>query len=183
MPERATIIVLCEDSFHRMFITAFVKEHPVLRKQRFPRIEALGSRSSVLAAVPPEIRRLRQGGLNSRLWIIVDADAQSASEIREELDGRLHARGLAPISGRDPVLVIAPKWELENWALFLLDGNASESRLRAASNLVGDRGRVAARKLADFCHGQSPLLESPPSLTKCCSDWNAHYYRHSFEAT
>ncbi len=78
----------------------------------------------------------------------------------------------------DPVLIVRPRWELENWALHLLDEPIGEERDPGAQKRVGDRARTAARTLADACRAGTPLPDPPPSLATACAEWQSFRTRY-----
>jgi hypothetical protein len=175
MRKKVSLVVLCEDEMHQSFINAFLKRIGLPLNGR-PRIERLGSRSNVVEGFPKELRAIRRSHVNVRLLVVIDADGDADASIEAQFREKLREQNLADDISQDPLLLVIPRWELENWALDLMGRPIGEGRDRAARRKIGDDVREAGRRLADACkeHGipGTPL----PSLQKACTDW------HSFRA-
>ena len=174
---RVTLTVLYEDEFHDTFIRAFLDR---LRLSSIGRLRPLPkeNKAEVFRAFAEEIRALRNAHVQTRLIVVVDADELSAEQIEGRLRHKLRKADLPNDLRNDPVLVIHPRWEMENWALHLLGESIGEERDRNARSKVRDRGREAGRLLADSCksgHLPQPTL---PSLEAACREWNAYRERH-----
>jgi hypothetical protein len=170
---RVTLVVLCEDEFHQQFANAFLNRIKLPAEGR-RRIERLGSKERLLKAFPNEARAARNPNVKTRLVVLIDADERSDSQIAAMFRDRLKEAGLEPEFSQDPVLIVKPRWELENWALSLLGEGVGEEHDRNARRKVGGRGREAARALAEACQNHRQPDGSPSSLAVACREWEAH---------
>ena len=179
MSNRVTLVVLCEDEFHQRFATAFLNSVKLPAEGR-RRIERAGSKEMVLKAFPKEVRAARNPNVQTRLIVLIDADKLTDAQITAALRERLNDAKVDPDFSKNPVLIVRPRWELENWALSLLGEPVGEDREQGAKEKVGDRGREAARVLAEACKEHEQPADSPPSLVAACTEWEAHRKRHGF---
>ncbi|ODU53942.1 MAG: hypothetical protein BGO01_09215 [Armatimonadetes bacterium 55-13] len=170
MPERVSLVVLCEDSLHQSFIYAF------LNRMKLPAIGRLRvlpceSKSKVFERFPIEVRALRRRHVRTQLVVVIDADELSDAQIRERLSQRLSDVGEDADFKKDPILIVRPRWEMENWALALLGNGIGEPRDQGARGKVGDRTRDAGRVLADHCKVGDLPEDTLPSLKTACTEW------------
>jgi hypothetical protein len=167
-------VVLCEDSFHVSFANSFLSKSNIDTVGK-ARIVRAGNKKEVFRQFPIELRALRTRHPQTRLIVLIDAD--------ELTDQQIHARFREEVKeasvndgdySNDPVIIIRPRWELENWALHLLGESIGEVRDPGSNRKAKERVRDAARVLADRCHSRNLPPPSLPSLEVACREWLAH---------
>lgn len=177
MSERVSLVVLCEDELHQTFVSAFLRRMKTASIREL-RVRKAGKKGEVIKAFPEEVERLRKSNARSCLIVVIDADERSMQQIDGALRVSLRQEGMDEQYEILPILIVAPRWEMDNWALHLLEESIAEERDRGAKEKLGDRGREAARLLAAAC--KSGRLPDPtlPSLEAACRDWQAYRQRH-----
>jgi hypothetical protein len=173
MLRRVTIVVLCEDEIHESFASAFLNRLG-LPTEGARRISRAGSKEKLFSEFAVRVRALRKRHAQTRLLVLVDGDELTDELIRERLRQKLRELGEDANFSKDPVLVLCPRWELENWVLCLLGESVGEERHPGLRERAGDRVRPAARALADFCLTREPPAPSVPSLAAACEAWLLH---------
>lgn len=177
MSERVSLVVLCEDALHETFVTAFLRRMKIATVGEL-RIRRAGKKDAVLNAFSDEVERLRRSNVQTRLIVVIDADERSDAQVHGLLKRKLQQAGMIERYEDLPILVVLPRWELDNWALHLLGEPIGEGRDRGAKDKLGDRGRDAARRLADHCKDGRLPTPSLPSLDAACREWQAYRERH-----
>jgi len=139
----------------------------ILRKQK---------KSDLFDTFPVEVRALRARAKHAQtcLIVVIDGDELSDAQIRGRLRQKLQGEGLDDAFDKDPILVLCPRWEMENWVLHLLGDSIGEARADNARQRVGDRGREAGRMLADACRVGKLPIDPLPSIENACKEWAAH---------
>ena len=177
MSKRVSLVVLCEDALHEAFVHAFLHRMSMPSVGRL-RVRRAGKKNAVLNAFPEEVDRLRRSTVQMRLIVVIDADERSEAQVHGLLRRKLHQAGLDEGYEDLPVLILLPRWEMDNWALHLLGESVGETRDRGAKDKLGDGTRSAARKLADACKAGQLPEPALPSLEAACRDWQAYRERH-----
>lgn len=141
------------------------------------RTQAKGSRSSLIAELPKEIKSLR--GLGSSLTILVWADVDDkmpdCDTLKRQFESRCKADGVTK-EEFDAVIFVFAKDRLENWIEYLIEGKTDESieGLKVGKySKDTQRAKEAAQKLAKACKFNEPLVNCPPSLEWSCRNWHA----------
>ena len=178
MTNRVSLVVLYEDEMHETVVRAFLAKSGLSRHNTRPLRE--GKKSDVIAAFAREVRALRRTDVATRLVVLIDGDELSDSELDGLLKRKLREADLDEDYRKDAVLILRPRWELENWVLYLLGESAGEDRDLAARKRIGDRGREAGRLLADTCASGRLPAAPPPSLVVACAEWKAFRQTHGF---
>lgn len=177
MPKRVRLIVLCEDDCHLAFASAFLHKL-ALSSAPAPFFDRRGDKTQVFRAFPEQLTALRSRHAETRLIVIVDGDNLTDAQVLARLRKECRSAGLTmPDFANDPVLVIIPRWEMENWALHLLGASIGEKRNQNAKTLLNGRERDAARALANHCRSGTLPKPALPSMVKACEDWQAFRQR------
>ena len=132
-----------------------------------------GGRTSLIAAVPGELKRcLSFGGHTTLLvWADVDDDMAGCEELKNAFWKVAQQEGVSR-ADFDQVVFVFAKDRLENWIEFLRTGATDETK--EGPRLKHDREVAdAARSLADRCLRGAPIPNIPPSLEWSCSNWRA----------
>ena len=179
MPKKVTLVVLYEDEMHDTFINAFLNRMKMPAVGR-SRLISQGKKSAVFDAFPAQVRALRASHVETRLIVVVDGDELSDSQIRDRFRQKLREANLDDDYAKDPILIVHPRWEMENWALHLLGESIGEGRDEGARKKVKARGRDAARLLADACKVGNQPANPLPSLASACGEWVAHRQKWNY---
>ncbi|HWD38599.1 MAG TPA: hypothetical protein VG944_07100 [Fimbriimonas sp.] len=179
MPKRVSLVILCEDEMHQRFINAFLHRVGMPSVGR-ARLERMQSKSAVFEAFPREVRALRKAHVQTRLIVVVDGDELTDAQINDRLRRKLRESDLEDTFEDEPVLIVRPRWEMENWALHLLGESIEEDHRDDARKNVGDRGRDAGRILADGCKARRLPVSPLPSMKHACIEWEAHRNRWNY---
>lgn len=166
MGRRVQIVFLCEDSQHQSFGLAFLGELTGIRNIETVRA---GSRANVINRFPKELKALRSRS-GSALVVMIDADKDSVSDVRQIIDQKLAQTGEPPVRVKDLVFVASPKWRIENWIQYLREGHTDESKQGPRLDKENSC-REDAKRLFESCIGNVALLQAPESLESACAEW------------
>ena len=169
-----SIILLCEDSQTDAFARRFLKR----RNFRARDIKTLalpsGAQSGeqwVRERYPDELQLIRERR-NAYLIVVTDADKNSTTDRRAQLDMACDEKQVPRRGDRDPVLIIVPRRNIETWLHYLGSGTAVDEttrypRLRRESDCA-----THANNLYRMCHEAQRLDEdAPPSLRESCEEY------------
>lgn len=172
-------VLLCEDQEHERLVFAFLKRCGIRSPGRLvlPRIASElrsgGNVGWVLEEFPKELRafRNRQSKAKSLLIVVVDADNQSVTDRRNQLNDRAQQADLESAKASESVAILVPKRHVETWIRFLLGEYVTEvDDCKANQQLSKDQFRQAADRLYELSRANavvepdclSSLVESLP---------------------
>lgn len=92
--------------------------------------------------------------------VITDADNLTTAERHKKLMDIVVEQGLSALTPNDPICLLIPKWEIENWLRYLLEQAGDETRAKPPTYDV----KAAARLFRDR-RGAPALPSELPSLT------------------
>ena len=182
MPNRTQIVCLHEGkkgmSIDPVFINALLRalDPPWIRPHgsNIVRLEAREGRSSVIKAMPVELRRcLDMGGHTTLMvWADLDHDMADGDELKAEFWSAAQEDQEARITAEEfaKVVFVFAKDRIENWIQFLLTGQTDEA-VEGPRLKHGRQAKDAALKLAEHCRNGSPAFGPPPSLAWSCRNW------------
>lgn len=169
MPRRVRLDVLCEDRQHESFVRKLLKGLGInLRQCQFD-IAPSGQQSAeqyVRQNYPTLVAAYRRRNYQSDLGLVVlvDADANTVQERKDELDEALESEGESSREASDRVALFVPRRNIETWIWNLrgerVDEVSSYPRLERESNC-----KDAVTKLVEILREEETLLAPlTPSL-------------------
>jgi len=181
MPNRTQIVCLHEGkkgtSIDPIFINALLRalSPSWIRPDgsNVVRLQPREGRSSVIAAMPGELRRcLDMGGHTTLMvWADLDHDMSDGEKLKTEFWTKAQEAGITSEEFSQVVFVFA-KDRIENWIEFLLTGRTDEA-IEGPRLKHGREAKEAAVKLAEHCRAGIPAFQPPPSLAWSCRNWKA----------
>jgi len=178
MNRRIRLIVECEDALHRSFATRFLKEIGIPEGKN-PEINPRAGKAGVLDNVVSTVRSVRNINVAAHAIILLDGDNWSAQRTRDEIDRRLTAAGMDPLSPKDRVLVVVAARTLDTWVRHLRGEDVDEIDHPGTKVEENGEGRAAGSTLAKQCRGESAATAYLPSVLASCDDWKAYCHRHN----
>ena len=179
MPKRTQIVCLHEGkkgaSIDPIFINALLRAlKPAWIRpagSNVVRLQPCEGRSTVIAAMPGELRRcLGMGGDTTLMvWADLDHDAVNGDELKSKFWAKAQEDGITKAEF-DQVVFVFAKDRIENWIEFLLTGATDESKegpRQKHDRPVAD----AAKELAKKCRTNLPDTKMPASLVWSCKNW------------
>lgn len=177
MSRRIRIVVECEDSLHRSFMTRFLSRLG-MPAGRAPEIRPRGPKGAVLNHVVEGVRDARDPHVTAHLIILVDGDDWTDEKTLTLVNRRLDAADEAPLSDKDRVLLIVVGRRMDTWIRYLRDEPVTETKTGATKLSHNSEARKPAQDLAEHCRNHRPLTNPLPSLEAACREWNAYRERH-----
>lgn len=180
MPSRTQIVCLHEGkkgrSIDPLFIRVLLKEldpvwvRPWAGNNLFRSVDC-GSRSSLIARMPAELKSCLDMGGDTTLmvWADLDDDMPNPEALSQKFWSAAQQHGIAK-EEFDQVVFVFAKDRLENWIEFLHHGRTDESREGPRiehDRMVADAAKLLARRCASGA--AEPAL--PPSLAWSCRNW------------
>lgn len=171
------IILLCEDSQTDTFVRRFLRRRNFGSRDIHTRPLPAGRQSGeqwVRESYPDELQLIRERR-NAYLIVVTDADKNSTTDRRAQLDMACDEKQVPRRGDRDPVLSIVPRRNIETWLHYLGSGTAVDEvdettrypRLRRESDCA-----THANNLYRMCHEAQRLDEdAPPSLRESCAEY------------
>lgn len=182
MANRTQIVCLCEGnkgkSIDEVFIYKLIRtlEPSWLRLgggSNMLRLVPCGGRTAVIEKMPEELKNcLNAGGQTTLMvWADCDDDCDNGAALKDAFWKVAEPQKITREQFAQVVFVF-PKDRLENWIEFLQNGSTDESiegrRVRHNRDVAD-----AAKKLAETCKTQTPMVGLPPSLQWSCKNWQA----------
>lgn len=169
----ASIILLCEDLQTESFVRRFLL-HRNFRGRDVLTVPIPGGKQSgeqwVRTSYPDQLRAIRRRQ-KTVLLVVIDADTNTTSLRRRQLNQECRRRQVTPIS-TDPVIIVIPKRNIETWFHFLkhqtpVDETVTYRKLNRASDC-----HPLADELHRICHERQRLPDfAPPSLKEACLEY------------
>lgn len=127
MARTATYILVAEDLAGARFVEAYLEARGVERRAIKTNVAPRGGGSGkqwVAARYPVEVReyRAKRNHVYKALLLATDADEQTVALRHAALADALSRDSLAPRASDEEIVLVIPKWEIETWAIHLLDG-------------------------------------------------------------
>lgn len=174
MADGVQAIVLCEDLqswvFARRMLMAMGYDDRKVRLSRY-RYPAKGHGSGeqhVRERYPDELRAYRPRAARTKTTLVVftDADKRTVQQRRKTLDDTLEKEGLAPRGPDERVALLVPKWEIETWIHFFLDGAEVDENIKYPKYEDHEADAApAAEAFGQHARQGTTPAKAPPSLT------------------
>lgn len=172
MGHPSQLILVVEDNRHQQLIYRYVLKtglsRHAIRIQKSP--SASGSASTwVRIQFVKEVRVYRSRYPQTKLIIVIDADAHTVRQRLSQLDQALHEVGDIPVdTDKERIARLVPKRNVETWILCLLGENVDEREDYKRTR--HDWGSLIARAAEDLYRWTRPNTELPTN----CIDSLAH---------
>lgn len=172
MPEGVQAIVLCEDVqgwvfARRMLLELGYNSHRI-RRLPYPSDGRGCGEQSVREQYPAQLKSFRSRAARAKTVLVVhtDADRLTVQQRHARLDAELSNQGVPPRGPDEAVAVLVPKWEIETWIHFFLDGPPVDEARNDYSKYQGRESDTwpAAEAFADHVSKGSQPAMAPPSL-------------------
>ncbi|MDI1428814.1 hypothetical protein [Polyangium sorediatum] len=175
MPDGVQAIVLCEDLqgwvFARRMLLAMGYENGRIRLSRY-KYPAKGGGGSgeqhVRERYPDELRayRPRAARTKTTLVVLTDADKLTVPQRRKTLEDALEKKALAPRGPEERVALLVPKWEIETWIHFFLDGTTVDEDRKDYPKYEDHEADAApaAETFGQHARQATTPAQAPPSL-------------------
>jgi hypothetical protein len=168
MNRKRTAVILCEDKQASTLLYQYLK-HERRFKHVFvlplPAGEGCGSQY-VRERFPGELRKQRDKAVASVLVVHTDADNRTVAERKQELAAALAREEVAPRQPGEPVALVVPRWETENWLHHFLARPAVTESGRYPK-FSGEEARAAkptVAALVSLVDGSSAAPKNLPSI-------------------
>lgn len=171
MSRAAMVFILGEDSKKRQqnMIRKYLKKRGFTDRQirdlPCPAGETPGI-SFVLSRYDSEVHDLRAAAYSRGLVVAIDADEETVSTRKAQLDEKLDEAGEPARGQQEAIAIVVPKRNIETW-IWYLDGNLVDENTDYKRTFVRDNHNMAQAKIvfAEFIvSGQPPSPNCPPSL-------------------
>ena len=167
------ITLLCEDSQTDAFVRRFLRRRNFRRRDIRTLPLPAGNQSGeqwVREQYPDELRAIR-GRKSAYLIVVIDADKETTSRRRAQLDAACDEKGVPKRQTSDPALVVVPRRNIETWLAYLGGATVDED-----TKYRGPRHErhcdPHANRLYAMCHEAQRLDEgAPPSLQEACEEY------------
>ncbi len=161
-----SVVLLCEDTQHEVFVRAFLVKLGLKKRRLFPVSRESGdAKQFIRKRLPVELRALRQYAGQGRILIVMtDADNLSTAQRLQTLRTACEQSD-EKIEG---AYCFVPRWEIETWLEYLQDHPVNENH-RGYPKLQFESSAIPlAEKLALRCQTNQPDPSAPPSLQEAC---------------
>lgn len=117
MSRKLTAVVLCEDKQSMTLLYRYLRHARGFARVRVEPLPAgLGCGSQyVRERFAAEVRKQRDRAVATVLVVHTDADNLTVAARKAELAAALAAEGESPRGPDEPIALVVPRWELENW--------------------------------------------------------------------
>lgn len=165
MTRRLTAVVLCEDKQSRTLLYQYLKhQRGFARVVVRPLPAGLGCGSQyVREHFVEEVRKQRDKRVASVLVVHIDADDRSVAERTRELAAALTGGGEPPRGQGEPIALVIPCWETENWLHHYL-GRADVVEAQRYPKFRDDEARAAQPTVAALVRLVDGLAAAPAAL-------------------
>ncbi len=171
-----SVVILCEDELHAFFARFFLRcknwHSKNLRVEKGPSGKGSGEQF-VCENLPGELKKLRQFPDEARALIIVtDADNHSVEERTALLKAQCVKQNVEPWNDDEPVFLLIPRWEIQNWLAYLAGKSAGEENLAGyGQGRSANDWRAEVKKLARMCEDGKLGGKPPESLNLACGEY------------
>lgn len=162
------VVILCEDEYHYGFIKNYMVNLGFSKYKIKPICAPSGKGSGKQFVKDNYAKRVkayrsRKNNLSLILVVIIDADEQDISDIKNNLDISL---GKEKRELDENIAIFIPKWHIETW-MFYLETNEEVDENKRYKNKVTITPNEAAKKLYEICKNSLiSLPENAPSSLK-----------------
>jgi hypothetical protein len=174
---RVEIVILCEDSQHKVFITRFLKQQNKNYRQIRVVLSEPASGSGeqfVRENYPIELKAYRNISrrLSTSLAVVIDADIKKIEERIKDFDDACRAEGISCRDKKEKVAFIIPKRNIETWLRYLRDEDFDEQE--PYNKYKGNESLCApqVKKLDEMCRDNGLPENAPHSLKLACKEYN-----------
>lgn len=143
MSRNVTAVVLCEDKLSSTVLYRYLKHRgfKIVRVLPLPAGRGCGSQS-VRERFAKEVRKQRDKAVASVLVVHIDADDRSVEDRKRELAAELARAEMPPRTQSEPIALVVPRWEMENWLHHYL-GLPDVVEAQRYAKFTDDEGRAA----------------------------------------
>lgn len=168
MIRKLTAVVLCEDKQARTLLYRFLKhERGFARVVMLPLPSGLGCGSQyVRERYADQVRKQRDQAVASVLIVHIDADNLSVADRKQELAAALASTGEPPRGPGEPIAVVVPRREMENWLHHYL-GHANIDEVLKYHHFTDDEARAAkptVEALVELVEGRVAAPANLPAI-------------------
>lgn len=167
------IVLLCEDQQTDSFVRRFLYQRNFKHHDIFTLPLPNGRQSAeqwVRTRFPKELETIR-GRQGAFLIVIIDADAFTTDQRRDQLNRECREQEVTERSPEDPVIIAVPRRNIETWFAYLA-GEAVDETRRYPPLSRPRYCRRHARELYRMCHEDQQLRRPvPPSLAEACGEY------------
>lgn len=167
------IVLLCEDNQTDSFVRRFLKRRNFRHRDIETRPLSHGSQSAeqwVREQYPTQLQAVRAKH-GATLLVVVDADNFTTDQRRKQLENQCEKERIPGRKREDPVVVMAPRRNIETWFAYLDGENADERHQYPKLAKESDCERHA-KELNRMCHERQELREpAPDSLREACFEY------------
>ena len=113
-----------------------------------------------------EVQKQRDQAVASVLVVHIDADNHSVADRKRELAGELAKMAVPPRTQGEPIALVVPRWEMENWLHHYL-GRPNVVETQCYSKFKDDEGRAAkpgVEALVALVDGHDTAPSNLPSI-------------------
>jgi hypothetical protein len=170
MSRKVTAVLLCEDKQAQTLLYRYLKhERGFARVHVRPLPAGLGCGSQyVRERFADEVRKQRDPAVATVLVVHIDADNHSVADRKRQLAAELVRRGEPPRRDEEPIALVVPRWETENWLHHYL-GRVGVSEAETYAKFKDDEARAAMPTVAALVRivdGHAVAPDNLPALAE-----------------
>lgn len=170
MSRNLTAVVLCEDKQSMTLLYRYLKHERKFARVRVEPLPAGAQCASqyVRERYAAEVRKQRDRAVASVLVVHIDADNHTVAARKAELAAALASSGEPPRGSDEPIALVVPRWELENWLHHHL-GRPNVVETETYPKFRDDQSRAALPTVAALVRlvdGQATPPANLPSLAE-----------------
>lgn len=127
--QRSKMVIVCEDSQHRVFVYRLLKAFGLHRRIRIEVAqEGRGAADQwVRQRYPEEVAAYRRATMSVGLITVIDADENTVRSRRQELNDVLVSNGLDRRKSEERICLLIPKRNIETWIYALRGKDVNET--------------------------------------------------------
>jgi hypothetical protein len=172
MAEGVQAVVLCEDLqaqvFVRRVLLALGYDGHRIRVVPYPADGRGSGEQHVRERYPSELAQHRRRAARTRAVLAVhtDADRFTVAARFAALADELREKGVPQRAAEEPVAILVPKWNIETWIHFFLDGPPVDEDKSDYAKYTGHEADAApsAEQFAAHARARTVPHQAPPSL-------------------
>lgn len=181
MSKPAKITILCEDRLQACFVRRFLMNRrwtPRDIRENFNPPGRGSGEQYVRERFPDELKAYRSQASYKRtgLIVVIDADTQKVTDRVRAFDSACKGKGVEPRQKNEKVLYVIPRRNIETWLAYLrgeqVDEETDKKRLKHGHE---SQCHAEADKLDAMCKAEKLDPVPPPSLERCCVEFQAFW--------
>ncbi len=173
------VVILCEDVAQQNFTRRLVQRRGYSNRDIYMEALPVGKGAGdrhVLRHYPKHVESVRRESAYRRrcLVVAIDADRYTVDQRYQQLDRALsecedlREDRRRPRGSQEPIAVFMPKWHMETWIDYLLDGGpvSEEEQSQRHGKVELRQCREAADRFFELARKDSVPADCPPSLAR-----------------